>query len=316
MTYWLQFSRIDPMNKKLITAVLAAVLTITTTHTVVANTQPATVAILDTALNASLPVFKDKVVQEVCILDWPSCANGKSFMEGPGAASMPISQMLRNGFNHGTKMAHASVLTNPNVKIVFIRIVGATVNGDRQTTNESTFVNALTWVLNNKDKYNITAVAMSQGHGNYLRVADYCPNTPATRGLISSLNQSGVPVFLPAGNARDLTRVFWPSCFTEAVTVSASSVTGGPAIYTNYDKNITDMFALGRLRVSDANGMLFNEDGTSISVQVAAAVYYGLKQKNPTLTSSQIIDLMKTKGNKLTSKTISAIVVDKELLNG
>jgi len=95
------------MNKKLITAVLAAVLTITTTHTVVANTQPATVAILDTALNASLPVFKDKVVQEVCILDWPSCANGKSFMEGPGAASMPISQMLRNGLKHGTKITHA-----------------------------------------------------------------------------------------------------------------------------------------------------------------------------------------------------------------
>ena len=297
------------------TAALAILINITTTHTVVANTQTATVAILDTALNSSLPVFKDNIVKEVCILQRRSCANGKRFMEGPGAASMPISQMLRNGFNHGTKMAHASVLTNPNVKIVFVRIVGATVNGDRQITNESTFVNALTWVLNNKDKYNITAVAMSQGHGNYLRAADYCPDTPKTRELISLLSQADVPVFLPAGNTRDLTRVFWPSCFTNAVTISASSARGEPAAYTNYDKNITDFFAPGSLRLSDANGMLFNENGTSVSVQVSAAVYFGLRQENPTMTSIQIIDLMNLKGEKLNSKSISAVIVSKNLIN-
>ncbi len=303
------------MNKKSITAFLAVLFTFAITHMSAANVRPATVAILDTALNSSLPVFKDKIVQEVCILEWPSCANGKAFMEGPGAASMPISQMLRNGFNHGTKMTHASVLTNPNVKVIFIRIVGATSNGNRQTTNESTFVNALAWVLNNKDKYNITAVAMSQGHGNYQRAANYCPDTPLTKNLISSLNQSGVPVFLPAGNVRDLTRVFWPSCFTDAVTVSASSMAGGPAIYTNYDKNITDMFALGRLRLSDANGMLFNEDGTSVSVQIAAAVYFGLKQNSPNLTSTEIIELMKSKGQKVDSKIISGVIIGKELIN-
>lgn len=304
------------MNKKLITATMAAILTITTTNTVVANSQPATVAILDTALNSTLPVFKDKVVQEVCILEWNSCPNGSNFMEGIGAAGMPNARIMSNGFNHGTKMTHASILTNPNIKVVFIRIVGATPSGTRQITNEPTFINALTWILNNKAKYNITAVAMSQGHSNYMSGQNYCPNTPTTRSLISKLNNEGTPVFLPAGNARDLTRVFWPACFTEAVTVSASSSNDGPAIYTNYDKNITDMFALGRLRVSDANGVLFNEDGTSISVQVAAAIYVGLKSKNPTLTSQQVIDLMKSKGYPVKSRTISSVIVSQDILNG
>lgn len=305
------------MNKKLITALMAAILSITTINMAQANApKPATVAILDTALNTNLSVFKDKIVHEVCILEWNSCANKSNFMEGPGAASMPLDQMARNGFNHGTKMAHASVLTNPNIKIVFIRIVGATATGTRQTTNEPTFVNALSWVLNNKDKYNITAVAMSQGHGNFMPGANYCPTTPQTQSLISSLTVSGVPVFLPAGNNRDVNRVFWPACIADSIAVSATSVTDGPAIYTNYDKNLTDMFALGRLRVSDVNGFLFNEDGTSVSTQIAASIYVGLKNKYPSYTTKQIFDVMKSKSYPVKSKTILGYIVNGEALNG
>lgn len=304
------------MNKKMITAIMAAVLSITTINMAKANPTPATVAILDTALNSNLAVFKDRIVQEVCILEWNSCPNGSSFMEGAGAASMPLDQMARNGFNHGTKMTHASILTNPSIKIVFIRIVGATPSGTRQVTNEPTFVNALNWVLKNKDRYNITAVAMSQGHGNFMPGANYCPTTPQTQTLISSLTNSGVPVFLPAGNNRDLSRIFWPACISSSVAVSAVSVTDGPAVYTNYDKNLTDMFALGRLRVSDVNGVLFNEDGTSVSVQVAASIYVGLKNKYPSYTSSQILDLMKQKSYPIKSKTIAGYIVNKDALNG
>lgn len=296
---------------------MAAVLSITTINMAQANPpKPATVAILDTALNANLSVFKDRIVQEVCILEWNSCANGKSFMEGPGAAFMDLNQMARNGFNHGTKMTHASILTNPNIKIVFIRIVGATSSGTRQVTNEPTFTNALNWVINNKDKYNITAVAMSQGHGNFMPADNYCPTTPQTQALISNLTSAGVPVFLPAGNNRDLTRVFWPACIPQSIAVSATSVTDGPAVYTNYDRNLTDMFALGRLRVSDVNGILFNEDGTSVSVQVAASIYVGLKNKYPTYTSNQIFDIMKQKSYPVVSKTITGYIVNKDALNG
>jgi len=304
------------MNKKLITAILAAVLTITTTNTVVANSQPATVAILDTALNANLPVFKDRIVHEACILEWNSCANGSNFMEGPGAASMPAQFMSRNGFDHGTKMTHASVLTNPNIKVVFVRIVGSTNTGARQIYNEDTFVKALNWVAANKDRFNIKAVAISQGHHNLAPLSDYCPSTPNTVNVISSLSAADIPVFISAGNTRFTDKVNWPGCISQAVTVSATSVTDGPAIYTNYDKNITDMFALGRLRLMNPSGYLFNEDGTSVSTQIAAAVYVGLKDKNPGYTKDQILDLMKQKSYPVKSRTIVGMVVSKDILNG
>lgn len=305
------------MNKKITSALAAVLLSITTINMAKADEpKPATVAILDTALNAKLPVFKDRIVQEVCILQWNSCANGKNFMEGPGAAYMPLEQMAANGFNHGTKMTHASILTNPNIKVVFVRIVGATPSGVRQVTDEPTFVNALSWVLNNKDKYNITAVAMSQGHNNYAPTGNYCPDLPETRKRIQALTNTGIPVFLPAGNSRDLTRVYWPACVSESITVSATSITDGPAVYTNYDKNLTDMFALGRLALTDVNGIVFNEDGSSVSTQVAAAIYVGLKNKYPSYTKDQIFEIMKTKSVPVKSKTVIGYIVKGSILNG
>ena len=305
------------MNKKMLTAIMAAILTITSINMAKANQpKPATVAILDTALNSSLPVFKDKIVHEVCILEWNSCANGSSFMEGPGAASMPLNQMSRNSFDHGTKMAHASILTNPNIKIVFVRIIGATSTGVRQISNESTFVNALNWVAANKDKYNIQAVAISQSHHNLMPMANYCPTTPNTVSAITNLGNVGLPVFLAAGNNRDTKRVSWPACITQAVTVSATSVTDGPAVYTNYDANVTDMFAIGRLRLLNSDGFFFNEDGTSVSTQVAAAIYVGLKSKLSSYTKDQIIDLMKSKSYPVSSRTIKGQIVSKDILNG
>lgn len=295
---------------------MAAILTITSINMAKANPAPATVAILDTALNANLPVFKDRIVQEVCILEWNSCPNGSNFMEGPGAALMPSNLIVQNGFDHGTKMAHASVLTNPNIKIIFIRIIGATNTGVRQVTNEPTFANALNWVSANKDKYNIQAVAMSQAHHNLAPMANYCPNTPNTINIIGTLAAQNIPVFLPAGNMRDVSRVSWPSCIPAAVTISATSVTDGPAVYTNYDKNITDLFALGRLRLMNPSGYLFTEDGTSVSTQIAAAIYMGLKVKNPTFTRDQILDLMKQKSYPVKSRTITGSIVTQDILNG
>lgn len=295
---------------------MAAILTITSINMAKANElKPATVAILDTALNSTLPVFKDKIVQEVCILEWNSCANGSNFMEGPGAASMPLNQMSRNGFDHGTKMAHASILTNPNIKIVFVRIIGATTTGVRQVSNEATFVNALNWVAANKDKYNIQAVAISQSHHNLMPMTNYCPTTPNTVSAITNLSNSGLPVFLAAGNNRDKKRVSWPACITQAVTISATSVTDGPAVYTNYDVNVTDMFAIGRLRLLNSDGYLFNEDGTSVSTQVAAAIYVGLKSKLASYSKDQILDLMKSKSYPVSSKTIKGQIVSKGILN-
>ncbi|MDA0949743.1 MAG: hypothetical protein O3A64_03350, partial [Proteobacteria bacterium] len=148
------------MNKKIILGIIALTLVIpSTSHANIKNSSlpvPA-LAILDTGLDTSVPSIKAKLIYEVCILEWTTCPNGQSFMEGPGAAHIKSPEINLNGFSHGTKMASAAVSTNPNMNIVFVRIIGQNINGHRQITNEQTIYNALNWVYSNKDKFNIQA---------------------------------------------------------------------------------------------------------------------------------------------------------------
>ena len=113
------------MNKKLITVLISLSLVVPlTVHTASAATPAPTIAILDTALDSSLPAFQGKIVQEVCILQYGLCPNGQSFMEGVGAAAMSANTINLNGFDHGTQMASVFLKTNPNANIVFVRIIG------------------------------------------------------------------------------------------------------------------------------------------------------------------------------------------------
>ena len=300
------------MNKKIITALAAFILL----APVAANAAPTlqnktvvapSIAILDTALDTSLPIFKDKIAYEVCITEWFGCPNRLNFMEGQNASTLPINYLSTNGFDHGTQMASLAVTTNPNIKIVFVRIIGSDSSGYRQPTSDITLNKALDWVVANKDKFNIQAVSMSQGH-HVLGAAgtDYCPKTPSTDSRIQTLASANIPVFFPAGNARDYVRVDWPGCIKSAITVGATMPTNDVAIYTNYDPNIVDFFALGTTQATTVGGSKINIAGTSASAVIAATQWATVKLAKPTLTYSQIYDLLSatsiaTKNSKVSS---------------
>ena len=109
------------MIKKIKIALVALIISIPATiqvaSTAQADTAP-TIAILDTALDTSLPIFKDRIAYEVCILEWNSCPNGKNFMEGPGSAVLPSNIISSNGFDHGTQMTSVVVGLDPNISSI------------------------------------------------------------------------------------------------------------------------------------------------------------------------------------------------------
>jgi hypothetical protein len=284
------------MTKKLITLLSAVVVALPVTFITVeanANTQVPTVAILDTALDTSLPIFKDKIVHEVCILEGTSCPNGQNFMEGPGSTVLPFNIISKNGFDHGTQMASVAIATNPNIKIVFIRIIGNNASGSRQTTGEKGVSLALKWVLDNKSRFNIQSIAMSQSNHAILTTStDYCPSTETLRGLVSALVSSGTPVFFPAGNLRDLSRISWPACINDSISIGMADQYEQIDNFSNFDKNRLDFFALGNMQVAIPGGSVKNAAGTSISTQVAAATWAGIKHSNPSLTYQQVLDIL------------------------
>jgi len=308
------------MNKKITTALIAILLVVpTASHAALKNTNiEPTLAILDTAIDTSLPAFKDKIIQEVCLLERGPCPNGQTYMEGPGAASMPSSLITKNGFDHGTQMAYIAIANNPNMKIVFVRIIGNNPDGIRQVATEAAVYNALQWVINNKDKYNIKAVTMAQAARNFVAGTDYCPKTPVTQSKIQSLLEKGIPVFLPAGNDFDYTRINWPACLPESIAVGATMPTKAVAVYTNYDAKLIDFFAQGTTTSYGPGNIKVPIAGTSASIQSAAATWIAVSSAKPSLTYIQIYDLIsKTSLNTSNSKIKGGKLIDLQgALNG
>lgn len=282
------------MNKKLITALIAITLAVpTTAHAAGLQNRldsiPA-VAILDTAIDTSLPAFQGKIIQEVCILEWTTCPNGQSFMEGKGAASMPANQITLNGFDHGTFMTSVFLATNPNVNIVFIKIIGNTANGLRQNAGEASVYNALNWVKTNASKYNIQAVTMSQGmHNLGAAGTDYCPKTPTTQQSIKDLIAIGIPTFFPSGNGRDYLRIDWPACLDESISVGYVDQQNEISTSSNNDTQKLDFFAPGFFTIAGPNNVSKNIAGSSSAIQVAGAQWIKLKSTKPTYTYDQLL---------------------------
>lgn len=294
------------MNKKIIAASIAVLTLITNNaNAALKNTtiQVPTVAILDTGINTSLPIFKDKIAYEVCIIEWNSCPNGKNFMEGPGSANLPSNIISINGFDHGTQMSSIAIQNNPNIQIVFVRIIGNTPTGVRQLSGPRTISNALDWVYANKDRLNIQAVSMSQGNHTLIPLPDYCPKNVAIQNSIKNLVSSGIPTFFAAGNNRDYTHIDYPACVPEAIAIGATDQIDEITNYSNGDLKLLDFYAMGEKQAYSPDGTLRNVSGTSVSTAVAATDWLKVKAAKPTYSYQQLYDLiLKTAKNVVGSR--------------
>jgi hypothetical protein len=288
------------MKNKLITVVLATSLIspVAISQANAIDNSPV-LAILDTGIDTSLPQFKDKIVGEVCILEWALCPNGTNFQEGPGAASMSPEFISKNGFDHGTMMTDIALKNNPNAKVLFIKIIANSAAGMRQPTGESTISAALLWIKDNAPKYNIKAVSISQGSSGLLGPVGtaYCPVFPRTESAIKDLLNVNIPVFSAVGNSRSYTRIDWPSCIPDVVSVGAVDQINEITTYSNNDSSLLDFFALGNITAAGPNNVMKNVAGTSASTQIAAMKYLEATAKF-NLSGQPLIDKLKTFSKK------------------
>lgn len=118
--------------------------------------------IIDTGFDISLPIIKDAIVYESCIMNWLGCPDGSSFQEGPGSSALPTNISNTSNMSHGTQMASIAMNTNPGQKIVLIRVVAYNARGERMNISDSTVVKVFKWIVSKRTELNIGAVAMAQ----------------------------------------------------------------------------------------------------------------------------------------------------------
>ena len=274
------------------------------------DTKPS-IVILDTAIDSSLPVFSGRLIHEVCILDWPRCPNDDYFMEGIGSAVLGNQIMSRNGFSHGTQMASILAMANPEANIIFIRIIAHNSAGLRLPTTEQNLAEAMAWVLENKDRYNIQAVSMSQGHHKLLYFKQYCPISKKLQPALQELKNNNIPVFFAAGNNGDSERISWPACISDSIAIGAVDLNNTIASYSNNDYNLTDFYALGVSKANNVGGRSGTASGTSVATQIAAAQWVQIRSSHPLLSYDEIYNLI----SKTSTRVKSNRVVFGKLIN-
>jgi hypothetical protein len=142
--------------------------------------------------------------------------------------------------------------------------------------------------VKNREEFDIGAVAMAQGHHGLLSGKDYCPRNTELEKMISELRLVDVPVFFPAGNAGDKSRIDWPACIPSSIALGAINPEGKIADYSNYDKNLVDFYTTGSASTLIPGGSRINTSGTSVSTIVAAAQWLQFTDTYPGLRLGQV----------------------------
>lgn len=260
------------------------------------NTPQKALVIIDTGFDTSLPAIKDAVIYEVCILSWSLCPNGRTFQEGPGSATLPVSSISTGNMSHGTQMASIAMNTNPGQKIVLIRLVAFNSRGERLLVYESTVIQVFKWIASKREELNIGAVAMAQGHHPTLAVKNYCPKVKELDKILLDLKVKNVPVFFPAGNSGNKSRIDWPACIPPSMAIGAINTKGEIADYSNYDRHLVDFYVIGTAPALLPGGAETTATGTSVSTLIAASYWLNVANQKPELTAPAIAQLFRDAG--------------------
>ena len=255
--------------------------------------------IIDTGFDTSLPVIKDAVVYESCIMFWSGCPNGTSFQEGPGASTLPTNISNTSNMTHGTQMASIAMNANPGQKLVLIRVIAYNARGDRLPVSDSTVVKVFKWIASKRMELNIGAVAMAQGYHPTATAKNYCPKNVEMEKIILDLKIANVPVFLPTGNAADKTRIDWPACIPAAMAIGAINSKGQIADYSNYDRNLVDFYTPGNAEALLPGGAPSSAVGTSVSTLIAASYWMNVASLKPELTVPALSQVFRDAGKMI-----------------
>ena len=187
-------------------------------------------------------------------------------------------------------------MTNPNQKIILIRLIAYNSRGARLPVYESSVIQAFKWISSKRVELNIGAVAMAQGHHPTSTSKSYCPKSVEMERLIMELKVLDVPVFLPAGNAGDKLRIDWPACIPAAIAIGAIDSKGQIASYSNYDRTLIDFYVSGTSPALLPGGGSTTATGTSVSTIIAASYWMKVLKQRPELGLAEISQLFRNTG--------------------
>jgi len=277
-----------------------------------------TVAILDTGMDKTHSFLSGKVVSEACYSTSNPTNGVSSLCPGGVTESTSVDSGINctglSGCDHGTHVAgiaagkgssFSGVARDANlISIqVFSRFDNSSDCGGsgpciRSFTSD--LMKGLERVYALRNTYSIASVNMSLGGGRFTSNCD----TDPLKGIIDQLRSAGIATVIASGNSGFSDAIGSPACISSAVSVGATGDGGrisGNAIasYSN-SAQFLNLLAPGDFITSSVPGGGFAIfSGTSMAAPHVAGAWAVLRQKFPTASVTEILNLLTDTGVKL-----------------
>ncbi|MBW2980017.1 S8 family serine peptidase [Candidatus Woesearchaeota archaeon] len=253
-----------------------------------------TVCVIDTGIDTDHTAFSGRILDEYCfcsITDYNGsggcCPNNETTDDsaeddqGHGTHCAGIA-----AGNHST---YTGVATDAG--IISIKVCNSSGSCLFSSVNAG-----IDWCTNNATKYNISAISISIGGGDY---SDYC-NSFSSADYIDTAVAQNILVAVSAGNDGDTNAIDGPACVENATPVGA--VDNSDNVYLNYNRaDILNLLAPGRFITAPYNdGLTTSMSGTSMSTPHVAGAALLINQfmslQGSSATPQEIEDTLNVTG--------------------
>lgn len=272
-----------------------ALISASASHDVGFDGAGATVAVIDTGIDTSHPVFAGRIVEEACFSTHAPgsgfnslCPGGSSTQYGAGSSEACTGFSACNHGTHVTSTAAGSdtVVTGiaPAANIISIQGFLRYDNEDYCGTpscivaRDSDLIKALEYVESLSSSYDIAAVNLSLGGGKRTSPCD--SEFSNYKAAIDLLRASGILTIIASGNNGYTDGVNIPGCVSTAVTVGSVDDTTDTVSSFSNSASLVDVLAPGKVITAAVPASGYGDkQGTSMAtphVAGAAAIAKGV----------------------------------------
>jgi subtilisin family serine protease len=171
-------------------------------------------------------------------------------------------------------------------------------------------VEALERVLDLSDNFNIAAVNMSLGGGNFTSTCD--SESQAHTDIINELRAARIATVISSGNGGNKNGIAFPACISSAISVGSVgdgsdgdpgelAVPADTVVGSSQSALFLKLLAPGRWINSSVPGNAFdNKSGTSMAAPHVTGAFAVLKEKSPNSSVTDLLMILQTTGVAVT----------------
>ena len=249
------------------------------------------VAILDTGIDSTHPMFADRLIEEACFSALNDCPNGQAEMLGPGAA-VPCGVA---GCGHGTRVAGIAVGNEiggtligaaPHANLIAIQIFSNI--GGEPGAYSSDILAGLQHVLGLTAFYSIASANLSLGGTLFTSEASCDLAVASQLNAIALLRGAGVVTVAAAGNEAFTNSMTTPACLSNVLSVGSTSDNDVVSNFSN-SASFLSLLAPGESVVTSNNGGgVTTSTGTSMATPHVSGSIATIREAIPSASADEI----------------------------